>query len=235
MLSDTGRGILWQSSAQLSVKNSTIENCQWNGISVAPKINDMDPSLYRANLTIKHSVIINPFMVGIYFSNAIGFVNDVTIYNSQAIAAYQSKVQVTKSRLYNNKISAITFWDSNSYNPWYAPPNLIRDNLIVNVAPDNNGAFGDGIGLFASNAILIDNEILDPDRSGVAIFGSIARIKDNYIFCAEFDLNGETYNGVDYVIDDLGGNLCGCTDDPFFPCQVTSSSLEPPPPMGGLE
>ncbi len=91
--------------------------------------------------------------------------------------------------------------------------------------------FGDGIALlsYGASATGTTTNVLieDSARAGLGTFGAVAALADTHIRCAAFALNGEPYDGLDFAIDDLGGNLCGCGGAEGS-CKLVSAGLEPP-------
>ncbi len=101
-----------------------------------------------------------------------------------------------------------------------------------------DGLFGDGImvaagnhpsmGPFEAHLLLSGMVVRESSRAGVTVFGAAVTIGDSAVECNPFDLDGESYLGRDWSVDDLGGNRCGCGDE--IACKVVTSSLEPPAP-----
>jgi hypothetical protein len=111
---------------------------------------------------------------------------------------------------------------------------VVRDSM-----PDGNGAFGDGLVTTAAfyNNVLIPSAthvasslIASNARAGVLAFATDVTLVDNQFECNAIHLNGEPYEDIGFVIDDLGGNSCGC-NGAASPCKVLSSNLEVPGPI----
>jgi len=81
-ITDTGRGILSLSTADLSVKDCTIQRTRWNAISFGPKFVDFNSV---PNLTTKALTLIDPQHAGIYFENTFAFIDDVNVLVPQPI------------------------------------------------------------------------------------------------------------------------------------------------------
>jgi hypothetical protein len=107
--------------------------------------------------------------------------------------------------------------------------------LIRRTLPVDDGRFGDGIevlsGDLGASLELHDSRIEASARAGVANFGSLVSIGTTQLECNPIHLDGEPFYA-DFAFEDLGGNECAC-DGASTPCQVVSSSLEPPLDTGG--
>jgi hypothetical protein len=224
-ITDAGRGIHWKATAQLTVTDTFLKDIKWNGISISPsKISSIE---------IMHSVenvfIWAPQNFCIYVENsAAGIANDYLV-NCQGggIAATNSVIWVDETIILNAKKAGI-FLEA-SYGDLY-------DNIILGTDADpDTGFMGDGVVAWdGSTVYMFENNIEITDRAAVSNFGSYVALGDNHFRCQSFDMNGEKYLALDFVYNDLLDNLCGC---PIAngPCSMVSSSLEPPPPVGGLE
>jgi hypothetical protein len=229
-IADTGRGILSFSSGLLTVDGCSFASCSWNGISVVQN----NPLFKALGLETYESSFINPQGAGIYLSNAFGIVHNANISGAWTggIVAYQSRLVITSCQITNNLHSGITMYESNLFP--IPSTNIIQNNLIANTYPDFNGNFGDGICLVLSDCSVINNAIAYSSRTGISNFGSHVPIANTYLTCQPFDLQGETFQGTNFDFDDLGGNFCQCGGPPEG-CQVTSSTLQAPEMLGGLE
>ncbi|RLB63965.1 MAG: hypothetical protein DRI90_05725 [Deltaproteobacteria bacterium] len=69
------------------------------------------------------------------------------------------------------------------------------------------------------------------DRAGIASFGAPTIIGATQFDCNAIALNGENHAGASYAFSDLGSNLCGCEQEVTV-CQVLSTGLSPPEPLG---
>jgi len=230
-IADTGRGILSLSSGLLTVEDCSFENCAWHGVSVAPK----NPLLALFGLEVYDSKWVNPQGAGIYLSNTCAIVHQANISGAWGggIVAYCSRLTATSCQVTNNLHTGILLFQSN-LSPPFPMSNAIYNNLIANTGTDFNGRFGDGIGLVQSDCSVVGTAIAYSARVGIANFGSKVPIANTYLTCNSFDLQGEEYHGLDYDYQDLGGNFCQCGAPPG-PCQVTSSTLQAPEMIGGLE
>lgn len=106
------------------------------------------------------------------------------------------------------------------------------------------GTFGDGVTVargYASDgeppgasATMTNMAIERTARAGVSNFGAYLSLAGTVILCTPFALDGEIADGVDFVIEDLGNNACGCpTAD--GQCKAVSAGLTPPaPPAAAL-
>jgi hypothetical protein len=229
-ITNTVRGIHHKSTTPLSVSNTVIRGTAWNGISVSPP----EPVL-GDTITFQAVIVFASQAFCMYFENTAATVSDDQLANCAhgGIAARQSAITVLDTLIVNVKKAGILLEDSYGY---------IANNIILGTdewpVPGTNPqeyVFGDAILVsLGSTAYIIDNYTMNSMRAAIANFGSFAALSDNRLSCQSMDLNGEPLGDDDFIFDDLGGNLCGC---PFANgnCGVTSSSVAPPPPVGGLE
>ena len=111
------------------------------------------------------------------------------------------------------------------------------ENVVVRDAlPDGNGAFGDGLvasllvfdlGEFPATVSMASSRIDNSPRAGLLAFAAEVSLADTHLSCNAFHLNGEVFEGHDFVIVDDGGNSCGC-GDAVQTCKVLSSGLDVP-------
>ena len=112
---------------------------------------------------------------------------------------------------------------------------ILQENTILGTKARIDGTFGDAVVAWDdSSVIMVDNHTHDTARAAVSNFGAYVSLESNQFLCQGFDLQGEPYSGDDFTFDDFGDNWCGC-GAPQGPCQVISSQVGPPPPVGGLE
>ena len=101
---------------------------------------------------------------------------------------------------------------------------------VLTTSSLDDGRFGDGVvvlgGPLPASLSLQGSAVESNARAGVANFGAAAAIADTRFDCNAIDLDGEIFI-TPFSFEDLGGNQCGCGAEPA-PCQVASSSLEPP-------
>jgi hypothetical protein len=215
------RGVLWKASSALSVSDAVIANMLWNGISISPSI--LSSSLH----TIDDVFAWNLNQFCIYVEKAFAVIEDDYLVNCDfgGIAAYRSSIWVTDTTVINAKVTGIILKES--YGDLF-------DNIIIGTDA-LGGAFGDGVVAWnGSYVIMEENHIFSSERAAVSNFGSYVAMDSNSMACQSFDMDGEPFCGLNFIYDDLGGNVCGCPV-PDGVCHVVSSSLQPPPPVGGLE
>jgi len=117
---------------------------------------------------------------------------------------------------------------------------VVRETRVV------TGGFGDGVvasgvvfpalGVRPSTITVSDSLFERNARAGIGLFGSTLRVGGTYATCngIDIDLESTAAMGPDGPVDatpmleDLGGNQCGC--DPFGPCRAQSTGLGPVPP-----
>ncbi len=69
------------------------------------------------------------------------------------------------------------------------------------------------------------------ERAGIASFGAHIALGARQVDCNAIALNGETQATMASDFLDLGSNLCGCAAELSL-CQVLTSGLSPPDPIG---
>jgi hypothetical protein len=97
-------------------------------------------------------------------------------------------------------------------------------------------------GMLAGDGILIiggavpavvdvrDVFVRDSARAGLANFGGDVSVAESQFECNEIDLMGEVVDAQPFVLEDLGGNSCGCEGETWA-CRVLTTMAEAPPPL----
>ncbi len=67
-------------------------------------------------------------------------------------------------------------------------------------------------------------------RAGLSSFGAAVTLGASELCCNTIDLNGEVSHDKAFVLEDLGGNGCGCPEATGA-CKAISSGLAPPEPL----
>jgi hypothetical protein len=103
----------------------------------------------------------------------------------------------------------------------------------------SDGAFGDGLVAAATNlgpmSVSLDRvTVTDAARAGIAAFAAEIGLTDSTLECNPIDINGEHSDVGDFVVEDRGGNTCGCGGEASPDCKVLSTGLSPPDPLPGL-
>jgi hypothetical protein len=229
---ETGRGLTSLSTGTLTVRDTDIADTAWNGISVAPRIT-LDSVGPGFRLITYNTSIVNPLGAGIYLSRGFATVNEVLIQHAQAggIVGFEAKAVITNCFLFSNFQAGILMLDSDEF-PFVT--NIIQGNAISGSLP-LHGLYGDGITLANSGSELVRNNVSLNARAALSALGSLARVKDNDFVCSgAFDVQGDTFEGQTFTFDDLGGNTCGCSPT-FGNCPITTTQVDPPMQVGGLE
>ncbi len=140
--------------------------------------------------------------------------------------AHMSNAEVYSTIVEQSSIAGVTSLDSD----------LLLERVIVrdSVSDPQDDTFGDGvvaISLLGLGTTRIhSSRISGSDRAACATFGARMILESVALACQAIDINGETASGLDYQIDNQGGNLCGCPV-PFGDCQLLSTGIAPPPPL----
>jgi hypothetical protein len=196
-LSNTGRGMLCEASADLTVQDAEILNCLWNGISFAPA--------RPAQLTIKDFHLVAVANVGIFIQGSSSDQEDEYIVGCEGggIVVVNGHLNLVDSIVLGSNFAGIRLHESTA---------VITDNTIMLTHPRlSDGFFGDGVDAFlCPEVILTGNYIGHSARAGVASFGSTMKLGSNDIACAGYELEYEEYYGVPGVFQNDGGNECGC-------------------------
>ena len=216
-ISDTGRGILLQASADASITQARIEDTVWNGISVASGLADL--------VTVQDVTIAGPDGAGIYLtadSSALLIQVHVLHAENGGIVVFKSKAVILDSFLAYNRKAGILLFEAQGIP-------FIKGNSISVTHTAVGGGWGDGLLAFASDVTAVQNLIAGSDRAGVTSMGSVIRLGDNQIQCTLFDLDYEMYKGVVGEFEGLGGNECGCGPNDTHACvKETSLGFETP-------
>jgi hypothetical protein len=219
VIEHTGRGIAALGSGTLAVEDTDILATTWHGISASEGF---------GGLFLEDIDIIGPGCAGIYVEDLEESVvtSDATVIGATCggTVIRETSGLILESILLSNHYGGIVLVD--------APVFLMFDNVIQNTLPVGlSGLAGDGIALFLSPDVTIENNLLfQSARAGVAAYGSNVTIGDNTILCSAFDIDNEVFDGVPTTFDDEGGNQCGC-GGPLGVCEAVSSQILPPPPV----
>jgi hypothetical protein len=97
-----------------------------------------------------------------------------------------------------------------------------------------DGLGGDGLVVqhegAATTAAVRGTLIESSARVGIVSFGAGVSLEASVLECNAINLDGEPWEEQPYRFEDRGLNLCGCADS-RVPCQVVSTSLQPPAPV----
>jgi hypothetical protein len=111
---------------------------------------------------------------------------------------------------------------------------ILEHSAVHNTATNGAGEFGDGIdaiGDVAATSVTVrDSLVTQSARAGVACFGATVPLVGTKLECNPIQLNSEAFAGQSCMLDDQGGNQCGC-GDAIAICGAKSSGLLPPPPV----
>lgn len=226
-ITDTGRGILWKASSQLSVSDTVITGVKWNGISLAPEAPEMNLKTHPFT-DIK---ILDVENICIYERYSMAYIEDAYLVNCQGggIGAFKSIITVIDTTLVNSTLAGIMLEDSFG---------ILKENIILSTYA-KDGVLGDAfVAWDDATVFMVDNYTHNSARAAVSNFGSWVSLEGNTFLCQSFDLQGENYPTPNdyYTFDLVGDTWCGC-DPPsqLSSCGVVNAGLNPPPPIGGLE
>jgi len=229
-LTDMVRGIHHKASAPLHVSDTVIKKVLWNAISFAPLefLPDSGPS------TIADLEIVDPENVCLYFENEVATVHDDYLVNCSngGILAVNSALWVDETIIVNagkTGISLVSSWAVLFDNI------LLGTNCIPSISDPEQCLAGDGVLAWDNSIVyMFESNIDSSDRSAVSNYGSYVEIGDNRFSCQTVDLVGEELFGNSFDYEDLLDNKCGC---PLAngPCELSSGTVAPPAPVGGLE
>lgn len=239
VLQQSDYGILWYADSNLTVSDSQVfqlihgiaylgktSKFEVGGVSLldllghAVIIVDSGGTCDQEGHLIKDVIVANLLGAGIVVINGGACIVDslVAFCAQGGIWAINSAVWVIDCDVLLNSIGGIFAYESAV---------LIADNCIVATAPDSNDFLGDGVIVWRSHAVVLDNDIEFNARSGVVTIGGIVELGDNNVGCNGFDLDAEPDGqGNPGVFVNLGGNNCGCPASGI--CTAQSSGLAPP-------
>jgi hypothetical protein len=111
---------------------------------------------------------------------------------------------------------------------------VIRGTLVR----ASDGFIGDRLVVLTDNelpasAFVSRTRIETSARAGILAYSGNATVTGSTLECNPIPLDGEDFAGSPLIasLTDGGGNVCGCNGQ-SAPCQVVSSGLEPPTPIG---
>jgi hypothetical protein len=79
----------------------------------------------------------------------------------------------------------------------------------------------------AASASLTHGHVAGSERAGITSFGALVRVAGTALECNLIQLDGESLYGLTAIIEDVGGNACGCMRESTS-CKVLSSNLTAP-------
>lgn len=111
------------------------------------------------------------------------------------------------------------------------------DSVVVReTAGDGTGSFGDGVlvtsDLGATTLNLRGSAIENSVRAGLSTFSGHVTLADTTLSCQAFDIASETIPGsvLEPIVENLGGNACGCPAEPDA-CKTATAGIQPPSPL----
>jgi hypothetical protein len=224
---DTGRGILWRSASDLTVRQTHIaftlgHGLSWQGLG---------------KLKIQNLSVALAGLVGLaIFSSPGDCIETPVLYGNLGggIAIVGASVCIKGGFLVANRIFGIRITNASV---------SIESTNIWDTAPRPDNSWGDGINVWASlvslNGLLIKNSA----RAGVSNFGGAvalgATILDCYAWALESEVlpagwlgPGNPPANLDFgVFQDAGGNTCGCGGVEES-CGAVSVGIPAPDPIG---
>lgn len=125
--------------------------------------------------------------------------------------------------------------DNRSIGVWVAASSVTADGVLVRrTLPHPAGDFGDGllVASFGGGRATVEvsgSWIEASARAGAACFGATLRVSDTVLECNALDLDNELHEDQTPLVEDLGGNHCGCAGVENT-CRVVSENLSAPAP-----
>ena len=111
----------------------------------------------------------------------------------------------------------------------------IEASVVRATRSNADDRYGDGVVVLAAwgpaQAIVAGTRIEESARAAISSFGGFVALGSSVLACQGVDLDGEDYEGVASAFEDQGGNACGCPDVKES-CQLASSGIAPPEPLG---
>jgi hypothetical protein len=212
-ITETGRGILWRSNSDLTVKGTHISNTLWHGISVHTDS--------ATQLTLTDLLLELGEGFGIYSIVGCPTINNPLVggWALGGIGIFGGCANIFGGALFDNFYAGIRLTNSFAF---------VSGTQIVNTHPrSSDGAFGDGVIATLSAVTLSGLDIEGSERAGITSLGSHVSLGATLLNCNAIDLDGEMFGSELPVISDLGGNTCKCGEH-VVACQVKSIKLAPP-------
>lgn len=111
------------------------------------------------------------------------------------------------------------------------------DGLVVReTTGDGTESFGDGIlvtsDLGATTLDLRRSSVENSARAGLSNFSGHITLQDTTLSCQAFDIASEELpgTGLEPILENLGGNACGCPAEPDA-CKSATAGIQPPSPL----
>lgn len=235
-ITDTGRGI-YGAYSDLSLRDVVINDTAWNGMSVTE---------LAGSLLILDSRILHSGNVGLLIFNHVPSLDTILVDNATILGhpgggivvdGHGKDVTVTDSVIAGNGYAGVRFM--------FSYFDLIRDTIISNTHPRQDGLWGDGVVAVCSQvAVDGSNPVTDPpqfpisgsnlielsDRVGLSAFGSLVSVGNTLFSNNLIDVHRASYPcGTSSIPDqlvDLGGTLCGRLKSDGFDAAACNQSGE---------
>jgi hypothetical protein len=223
----SGHGILWDSSAELEVKASTITDTLGNGIWLTK-------GLFKGS----DFTVDNAQKAGLFLSNTIANIDNALVgFNAVAgIYMSNSSASINNSSVFNNTRAGI----------WAVHSLLLADNTsaYANESTDS-GQWGEGIMVVLSDAYLNNIVSSNHPQAGVANFGGFVSLGNSLLADNVWDLLGEEVKAdalspgdppsdQDYEFEDGGNNNCP-ENGVDGSCLLETKGIKPPEPATPID
>lgn len=211
-----GRGILWQSTGRLLVKDVLVNNPLWHGIvGLAGK-------LELVNVGAQGGTAFAVYIT----SDLCATLSNLSVleFSKGGVAVVDSCALIFDSYFNLNKTAHI--WSKNS-------TTLVLDSeflfsLCVE-QPGGDCAFGDSIVFLGGSGSVVGSSISFADGAAVAAFGASVGIGSTSVWCCTLDFRVETFAGVGGQLHELDQNYtCACALTGDSACLTVSSGVAPP-------
>jgi hypothetical protein len=219
----SGHGILWDSSSELEIKESTITDTLGNGIW-----------LTGGQFAGNAFSVFNAQKAGLFLSNTIANIDNALVgFNAVAgIYMINSSASINNSSVFDNTRAGV----------WAVHSVLLADNTsaYANHATNLN-LWGDGFIAVLSNAYLNNIVSSNNERAGVENYGGFMSLGNSLMADNTFDIladqveadalaPGDPPTDTDYEMENGGNNNCplnGVDDS----CTIDPSGIAPPEPI----
>ena len=200
-----------------------------------------------SELSLQGARLENGFEGGLMVIGATADVDSVWIHNIGPNQEYQSfGVGAAYVRDIFNEIdtggivSNVIIEDAHTVGLAALGSSLMVDNLITRrIMPEVlTGDFGDGViasewifieELFPTDVALNRTTVESAPRAGIVAFAATVTVANSALECNAIQLDKERYLDKEPMLDNLGGNVCGCETE-VEDCKVLSSDIQPPSP-----
>ena len=191
---------------------------------------------------IRQSHIRGSEVMGVYVANSevaieLTEIRDTTAGGLGYRAGRGLQLQNDRPELLTSSVHALALRHNQEVGIMVAGPVQVEiTNTLIEDTPAREEILGDGLVVVwqpgGSAAATVQRcRIATSARAAIHTHGGTIALQDSSMECSPLYLNSQDAESVAGVLNDNGGNLCGCGTE-LGECQVTSTEIEPPQPLG---